>query len=92
MKEVKEVDAEHHCVRRNALLGDTAPGRTGSSIDGEYSTPHSPFGHVARLGGWVNTRGLRPPSVRPHQRDRSFIDNQEVTGGTEVRAMGCCPV
>jgi hypothetical protein len=28
--------------------------------------PHSPFGQVARLGGWVNTRGLRPPSVPPN--------------------------
>ena len=25
--------------KHNALSGDTAPGRTGSSIDGEYSTP-----------------------------------------------------
>jgi hypothetical protein len=25
--------------KHNALMGDTAPVRTGSSIDGEYSTP-----------------------------------------------------
>ncbi len=50
----------------NALSGDTALGRTGSSVDGEFSNPHSPFGQVARLGGWVNTRGLRPASVRPN--------------------------
>jgi len=32
--------------RHNALSGDTAPGRTGSSIDGEYSTP------TLRLAMW----------------------------------------
>jgi hypothetical protein len=30
------------------------------------STNYYSFGHVARLGGGLNTRGLRPPSVRPN--------------------------
>jgi hypothetical protein len=33
----------------NALSGDTAPGRTGSTIWRRVLYPHSPFGHVARL-------------------------------------------
>ena len=55
----RESESERERERERSFIdGDTAPGRTGSSIDGEYSNPHSPFGHVARLGGWVNTRGL----------------------------------
>ena len=41
-------------------LGGRAPALTASTL------PPSPFGHVARLGGWVNTRELRPPAVRPN--------------------------
>jgi hypothetical protein len=47
------------CVRYGWIGGRRERAR-GSTL------PLSPFGHVARLGRWVNTRGLRPPSVRPN--------------------------
>jgi len=37
-----------HC-KHNALLDDTASGRTGSSIDGEYSTPTLRLAMAGRL-------------------------------------------
>jgi hypothetical protein len=37
--------------KHNALSGDIAPGRTGSSIDGEYSTP------TLRLVMWPSLAG-----------------------------------
>jgi hypothetical protein len=37
--------------KHNALSSDTAPGRTGSTIDGEYSTP------TVRLAMWPALAG-----------------------------------
>jgi len=41
---------------------------------------------VARLGGWVSTRGLRPPSVRPKRKEGGR--GGEETRGREHKRVG----
>jgi hypothetical protein len=73
--------------KHNALSGDTAPGRMGSSIDGEYSTP------TLRLAMWpawrVGKHKGAQTAIGPSQSPNRSLETVRPVG--RASALDFCP-